>query len=957
MLVVWVAEATPVPLYSNSGSVTNPIVDATSFLNQGYFETTTDVPYETANTLNYTNRGTITGSIGFRFSFHTNFLRRASSFDNEGTIQATDGFLSTGVFGGTSTSFLYVDSTNIINRGTMGVTARGLLQLTGNKIDLKGGALVASDSTFAGYTISLDSVTSTNYSNEPKITDLYWGTGTNNVFKGQGSGIDLGSGQMDTNSFFFGSGNHDVVEVFSSFLFTNSTQVPQFSGFFSSSYATFAISNRVSPTSSVIQVVFVATNAADPDMRVDARFSTSNGGGGIRGRTALVQFSVLDTNVITGLPTTNSLYFADSLPIATTVTNVFYQNNRSGSTLRPNAYDVTFYTPSGWQTANATNVNYSAALLYDPAVHFNSQPDNYYAAYSVNIGSQGSTNSANSAILNEPSNSVGRVEIIGDYVDVNLARIQSQGLLTISATNFQALNQGARLDAEQMRLNLTSTNQTFILTNLLGSTVRRLAGTLRAYSCTWSNQTIGGQENRYHVLIIENGLASTQPATAYGFSMKVTNQANSSIIIEDPLTVAREFFLDAKNITLRDSLSVSDTLNATNMPSVMNLTNEGTISVPNSASFANTSGALTSFVNRSNIFANSLFVHSGYFQNTGIIAALAGSVIVSNSANGCLVVLSGTNFSTFDFDVVADTLRASNSVVMAGSVSTNFFTAEVTYNLGGLLIKANSLYDNNGGTNLWSCLNGFQLLKLNSGSGWTGDLLHTELKSTIKPFGYVEHTWSGADFGVSAAGFTNNAALGKLIIDIPTSGQAVFHAPSSSGSWALYVDYLDLRNFATNWQTAVQMDPNFHIYFADCNIRPEKLDQIGGLFWVKTYAGAYSGTNVVINGQPTRMNRALYTSSELDSDGDGIPNSADASPFDGVVLSSTTVTNTVPPLMSVSWQAAANVDYTIEYATNLQGTNTLWTTLTTLHATSAGVTNVFDSISNGLRVYRVRYSP
>src|SRR5205085_10890000 len=97
---------------------------------------------------------------------------------------------------------------------------------------------------------------------------------------------------------------------------------------------------------------------------------------------------------------------------------------------------------------------------------------------------------------------------------------------------------------------------------------------------------------------------------------------------------------------------------------------------------------------------------------------------------------------------------------------------------------------------------------------------------------------------------------------------------------ALYVDYLELDNFATNYNLAFDISPDLTIYFANSNIDPFKLDHStsGRLRWVSDFAGPLSSTNVSYPPSPAHplttnsylFNIALVRSKDLDSDGDGI---------------------------------------------------------------------------------------
>src|SRR5207247_5517091 len=89
-------------LYLNTGTVNTPQVDAITFVNKGLFLASSTAPYETQDTLYFTNTvrtfsgsGTLDGSPGFRFNTDSSSNGRrtmASSFfnDNGAVVQADD---------------------------------------------------------------------------------------------------------------------------------------------------------------------------------------------------------------------------------------------------------------------------------------------------------------------------------------------------------------------------------------------------------------------------------------------------------------------------------------------------------------------------------------------------------------------------------------------------------------------------------------------------------------------------------------------------------------------------------------------------------------------------------------------------------------------------------------------------------------------------------------------------
>jgi hypothetical protein len=136
------------PVY---GFLTNPQIDATNVVNYGQIITGTTDPFDTSDTVNFTNYGIIEGSVGFRFDTApagSGVRRMMANFVNlnAGLIEAVDPsaaqLIAPCTVGRVDPSYLFVWATNIICQGGLSsgeslvVGANGLLQLTGENIDL-----------------------------------------------------------------------------------------------------------------------------------------------------------------------------------------------------------------------------------------------------------------------------------------------------------------------------------------------------------------------------------------------------------------------------------------------------------------------------------------------------------------------------------------------------------------------------------------------------------------------------------------------------------------------------------------------------------------------------------------------------------------------------------------------------------------------------------------------------
>jgi hypothetical protein len=257
--------------------------------------------------------------------------------------------------------------------------------------------------------------------------------------------------------------------------------------------------------------------------------------------------------------------------------------------------------------------------------------------------------------------------------------------------------------------------------------------------------------------------------------------------------------------------------------------------------------------------------------------------------------------------------------------------------------------------------------------------LGTKLETITPVFAAVDHYWSGLSFGASVNGYSNNVAVGQLVLDEGAESEFNFHAIQATGvTNAIYVDLLDLSQCPDFLDPEVlTIDTNFFIYYAavklpasftvppNTNGIPQEAEeflngQLGGhLVWVSGFAGPNSSVYALVNGKSVLVNKALRYSKIIDSNGNGIPNYYDANPFDvPFVLSGSVVPANPPPAgaFAISWKAAANTTYQVQYATNLFPA--VWLPLqnytnSTPNAVSATVWDT--NAASGHRYYRVSH--
>jgi hypothetical protein len=381
-------------------------------------------------------------------------------------------------------------------------------------------------------------------------------------------------------------------------------------------------------------------------------------------------------------------------------------------------------------------------------------------------------------------------------------------------------------------------------------------------------------------------------------------------------------------------------------------TNEGVISISGSGNFYR-------LYDTNNQYGQPVTLEWPYqvWNNSGMITGASHVVLASNLVNsGTFVATSG------GFDIAATNVWLDGSYWSGRSdlriKAANLEATNSAISVGGTLVLnvTNRLSD--GGptaSNFWAMANGFSL----DHRPQSGDLLGTSIGSFAYFNSLVSHVWSAENRGVSPAGFSNNAALGSLVLI--GDEFSLFHFAGAGTNDALYVDYLEFVDYATNVTTALVVETNLTIYFANANISPDKLNGAlrGRLKWVYNYTGANSTTNILVDGRLVPMNTALMQSAFSDLDADGIPNKVDTTPLlSGSSLDVKVEYVRTPSLVArISWYAIKGSTNYVDYRTSLVGGD--WVNLTTLaQGASNGRLTVVDPVGSGQqRFYRVRVAP
>lgn len=965
----------------NSGTVVNPTIDATNVINNGIISTGTSSPFDTSNTRNFTNSGTFSGAIGFRFdnaprnsSGQLIDLRKpAANFHNRnsGVVAALDG----STIGGFAGSLLYVSATNIVNQGTLTVGAGGLMQLTGTNVNLSRGG-------FGVLSVDSDPILLGSYNDSPAVgqfypdlavADYYWAQ-TNATFRIENLISPFGivttpthavQGIFPGTSVYF-NGNvqlamiPDQVAAISNVLRFATVVVTNITG---------DVTNFLAPSNVVQQAVFVAMPGFPAAIDLSFLPSTQPTN---NYESAFLTLSVPMTNVISGAVQDNTVYFQDTLAGEADrglLTN--YLTTLAGQTIlrtsRPRAYILSRFTQGDGAPGNAT---VGPEFFYAP--NFTTNIVNaQYAAYSGTL---------DNIVVRPPNipagtatNLTGRVEVRSDSLDLTRARVRGEGLISLQTRHLVG-SSNAAVDCENLSLELGSTNGFLRVKDITKASVQRLRGDVRAWSGVWSNSyslvftnygpppastNVPPATNLveipltntvnvlYHMMVYDlTSLTNTIPVAVQQFKLSATN-----MVMDDDANVVLEFLLKGQSFTLNGRLNFATNLpnwNTGFAPTLRYFTNNGALTLPNEAHFGDDAALnYLGFVNRGFI--------TSYGQNiNSVYAEFAGTNTVTSAFN-----LVGTDAKVDSGNITA------GSDILLSTATLKFNRALIQSDNRIVLTITNALFDNGPtSSNTLICGDGFML----NAKPVTGDLLGTTLETIAPNFGLVSHYWAGADRGATTGGFSNNVALGRLVLS-PNGIGTAFEFIGTGAANGLYVDLLDLSQL-TDVTEQLLVDPTLTIYYAAAKlsftpsggVSPEQYleDQFGGrLRWVSQYAGANSSVDVVINGNQTiKVNRALRDSTIIDSDSDGVPNYFDASPFDGVRITSS-ARSTNPAGFVLNWDAAPNTVYRVDYRTTLS--SSVWTTLlmTTNTASVMVPWSVIDTnaVAGQERYYRVSYNP
>jgi len=982
----------PAEYFINRGTVTNAQVNARNFVNEGRFLVDTlTVPWDPQNTINFTNRGTIAGQVGFRFETVDpgfGFRRQASNFFNapNATIAALDGggiFSligdATGTFFQPNASFLTINAQNLTNRGDLSVGASGLMKLQGEQVDLSGGTLIVEDvgaSIFGGFGFGDISMSDTNFIPSAGVYDLAYGIDVNTNMPIGGIVVSVNPNGIQTPIFRITNSAGGIIGSFDCQTFIELTNAKVFVR-----DARLDLSNRV------VQVVAVDTT--DTNIGVYGTFFPFVfPGGGPQGGylSPVVEFRVASTNFRTLDLQTNSLYYLDQLG---SQTNYSLVQNLADNTLKP-ASSIIFRGSPGLGELGAPGLPFLNPDIFDDPSYSNRIVTSQYAAYSAQIESRASRVPPlpDLGVTNLP----GRVEIKASDLRLNNTRMRGEGLISIQAENMTG-GQNTVLDVPNLNINFSTKGNLLRLREMTPDQVERLGGFMQVFSGIWTNSYAEVQgtntntvEIRFQLVAIDaTQLRTTEPVVAH--ELKLSAPApGGQVVYEENLSVTNFLEIKATGLTLAEEsrlyLGKGVGLSYTNLVNVSSVTNLGHLQANELVELRKgEASGFENFVNRGSIIAFGTDIMAEYFENTG-------DIISSNFFN------STTSGGFFNSDCFGRPFSQLVDSATEGPININAVTARIDdgrfetlgdIRFSGSVFKINNHRAFAGGSmvfdvsdiltdsgedsaNVWEVRNGFRMAPLRP----AGDLLATEIRSSAARLSFVDHIWSAEDRGAVPEGFVDNVALGRLKLE----GQelSVFQfLPARPGS-AIYLDVLEIDGFqARNFReftNRVQLSMN--VYFGNVestnvNFTAETINGILGegaafnFYWVTNWAGPNSSVDVPLteNGPVRRFNRALRDSLNVDSDGDGLPNRFDPFPFppEDFEIAGITVAADFKAV-TFGFNTTETGTYVIEYATQLGAGAGNWKPLGQVVQANAkgGLMSYTDQAPAGSpqRYYRVR---
>jgi hypothetical protein len=497
----------------------------------------------------------------------------------------------------------------------------------------------------------------------------------------------------------------------------------------------------------------------------------------------------------------------------------------------------------------------------------------------------------------------------------NLRNVTNNGAIRLS--NYQQF--GSPVPESFTNITITS-----------GSTAMTASGMLSAIGNVALNDSVTIGTNKYIFVLSfskrgvanEVKIGSTIGSSLFNLISAINRAPGAGTLYSSRTVTNRQVFASGLQNTNRAFTVIADSFGAAANSIVTTTTSKkllwsnatlaggATASAPETnVQVTTTGGRYVSFINDGVLTDQGTLAYVDNFVNSGTILNDIGSFTLSSLTTTMTNDTTNVIFSAGgDVNITADSLIISNTLLFAGR---------------SLTLTATNLLTDGGASssNIW-------VVGINSvGYGISvpvkppvGDLLGTTITNYAPANRNVVNVWSGNDLGSTAAGFTNNLSVGKLVLDaLGPPPATIFTFRGSGNANALYVDDLQLLDEATNQDvgnnfTALNIETNIVIYYAQAEMDGQSIAQkMNGkngdrLRWIQNYTNVFNSALV----KPVNNSPNLASSKTVDSNGNGIPNASDPTPFftnSQVNLHTGRVTNNTIPVIWNSIPASTNYLY------------------------------------------------
>lgn len=893
-----------------------PQINALVWTNRGELWITNYNVYETQNTVRFVNLGQLSGYPGFRFETvdDAGFRRPATDFVNRGLLLSEELELTSNLASGDAGDashplyggHISIWATNIVNRGPILGAFSGDIRIRGENVDLQrsgigNGAMQYSsfenwDLFGAGYgspftrpllTTSF-AVTQPFYHQEVGVEEAWWQYGNMRVDYLGSFGSPLFAGLTEETPF----GPAPLQVVFTN-PFDITTQFGTGRVAMGGFYRVFCQTNQLSPTNKVVEIAFV--QVPDTNVWVDVSWVSGPNAPDNPQKIAFIRFSTFGTNTVTATTETNSLVIVDSYaadPVTTLLNNVEFERLFQPTNIFMfRGYNMDVTTPI---VGSGTNADFFPEIFTQWIDDDNGAPfpgitmtngvnpaatTNGYATWAGSVNSMPSRVPV-SAQTGDPfevisggnflfglgtrpldkaslTNYAGRVAVDAKNLNLNRARLQARGVLTIRTDNLVD-SRNAALEAPILSLDLNSTNE-LVVQNLIRGSSAVLGGDFYVLSLSFSNfftatnaatggtavdsdgdgvndgcdtdgdgvkdvdgdcaaDSGGGDTNFnafYHVTVVNSTVSGVQRQ----FVDRLVLRAKESRLV-DNAPIQKELQILSEKFTVEGELIGygKTNLTAADMPNLKNLTVTGPAGAIKFSGSANIGldrpEGIATVANSGTIAASSLNLKAGELTSAGLLAGVGGQLTVQ--ADKLTSTPESKLESRFGLTLEGRDLQLAGEITSGKDAATGLGMGIITINATERLVD--------GGAGAGVTLNTDVGITVPSKPG-ESDLQASTLKTVLQAISEAEHVWAGEDLGATEAGFVNNLALGTLSLDAGNLSILTFRGAGARN--ALYCRRLELSDaVVATLEDTLNVEPSLTIYFASTsdNLSPAVLD-------------------------------------------------------------------------------------------------------------------------------------